>query len=48
MRLWALEIKMTDNLEQDTEKSKQAARPIFWIIGFVGIIIIGLMTYGMV
>jgi len=39
MRLWALEIKMTDNLEQDTEKSKQAVRPIFWIIGFVTVIL---------
>ncbi len=45
---FALEIEMSDKLEQDTEKSKQAARPIFWILGFAGIIIVGLITYGVV
>jgi hypothetical protein len=39
MRILALEIKMTDKTEQDTERSKQAVRPIFWVIGFVTVIL---------
>ncbi len=39
---------MSDKAEQDTEKSKQAARPMFWILGFVGIIGLGLVVYGVV
>ena len=46
MRLFALEITMSDSLRKDTEKSKQAARPIFWILG--AIMFVGLITYGMV
>ncbi len=39
---------MSDKPEQDTENAKQLARPIFWIMGFVGIMLIGLVVYGVV
>ncbi len=37
---------MSDKPEQDNEKSKQAIRPMFWIVGFVGIIGLGLVVLG--
>ena len=46
MRFFALEITMSDQLRKDPVKSKQAARPIFWILGFVAII--SLIAYWMV
>ncbi len=39
---------MSDKPGQDTEKSKQAARPIFWFLGFAGIMIVGAIVYGVV
>ncbi len=39
---------MSDKPEQDTEKSKQLARPIFWFLGFAGIMIVGVIVYGVV
>ncbi len=39
---------MSDKPAQDTEKSKQAARPIFWILGFASIMFAGLIVYGVV
>lgn len=37
---------MSDQLRKDPVKSKQAARPIFWILG--AIVLVGLITYGVV
>ena len=37
---------MSDKLELDAEKSTQTARPIFWFIGFAGIMLLGAVLYG--
>jgi hypothetical protein len=39
---------MSDKPEQDTEKPKQLARPMFWVLGFVAVILLGLVVYGLV
>jgi len=39
---------MPDITEQDTGTSKQAARPIFWILGIVAIFFTGLVVYGII
>ncbi len=39
---------MSDIPEQDTGTSKQMARPIFWILGIVGVFIIGLVVYDII
>ena len=37
---------MSDKLELDAEKTTQTARPIFWFIGFAGIMLLGAIVYG--
>ncbi len=39
---------MSDIPEQDTGTSKQAARPIFWILGIVAIFLTGFVVYGII
>ena len=39
---------MSDKLELDAEKTTQTARPIFWFIGFAGIMLLGAIVYGVI
>ena len=39
---------MSDKLVLDAEIPKQTARPIFWFLGFVGILFVGAIVYGIV
>ncbi len=45
MRFFALEITMSDKLEQNTEKSKDAPPIIWMILGLVGITLLCLAIY---
>ncbi len=37
---------MSEKIDQDTEKSEQAAGPFIWILGLVGITLLGLAVAG--
>ena len=39
---------MSDKLELDAAKTTQTARPIFWFLGFAGIMLLGAIVYGVI